>query len=335
LTELRCGYHRWAWDLTGRLREVPSRKGFGVISSDDYSLIDVAVDTWGPLVWINLDTNAMPLVDYLDDMPADTAWAELDEFRCSALLSTALACNWKTLIDGFSETYHVQGIHPEMLPMVDDVNSPQQVWNHVGKLSQPYGIASPRLRDVSHQQVWDGFVEVMGGRIGIHDPDEAGPAPDVEPGEPFRDHLAERIRAEYQRRHGVDLDRFATEHLLDLSQYNVFPNVTILVFGDMLQIVKSRPGPDPDHCVMDVMAFDRARSGADRSSPVTVTMAKDDVDLGLVLNQDLGNIERAQRGLHQPGFDQLSLSGEECRIINLHRNLERYIPDAARSGASP
>src|SRR3954468_4439826 len=30
LTELRCPYHRWAYDLTGRLREVPSRKGFGV-----------------------------------------------------------------------------------------------------------------------------------------------------------------------------------------------------------------------------------------------------------------------------------------------------------------
>ena len=30
LTELRCGYHNWTWDLKGRLREVPSRKGFGV-----------------------------------------------------------------------------------------------------------------------------------------------------------------------------------------------------------------------------------------------------------------------------------------------------------------
>ena len=25
LTELRCGYHRWAWDLDGQLREIPSR----------------------------------------------------------------------------------------------------------------------------------------------------------------------------------------------------------------------------------------------------------------------------------------------------------------------
>ena len=37
----------------------------------------------------------------------------------------------------------------------------------------------------------------------------------------------------------------------------------------------------------------------------------------------LANIERAQRGLHQPGFEHLSLSGEECRIINLHTNLDQ------------
>ena len=27
LTELRCPFHRWSWDLAGRLREVPSRRG--------------------------------------------------------------------------------------------------------------------------------------------------------------------------------------------------------------------------------------------------------------------------------------------------------------------
>jgi hypothetical protein len=44
-----------------------------------------------------------------------------------------------------------------------------------------------------------------------------------------------------------------------------------------------------------------------------------------VLSQDVANFARAQRGLHQPGFTHLTLSSEECRIINLHRNLERYL----------
>ena len=66
LTELRCGYHRWAWDLQGQLREVPSRKGFGVIRNDDLPLFPVQVDTWGRLVFVNLDLDAAPLADWLE-----------------------------------------------------------------------------------------------------------------------------------------------------------------------------------------------------------------------------------------------------------------------------
>ena len=39
-----------------------------------------------------------------------------------------------------------------------------------------------------------------------------------------------------------------------------------------------------------------------------------------------------QHGMHQPGFTHLVLSGEERRVINMHRNLERYLdlPEAER-----
>ena len=48
--------------------------------------------------------------------------------------------------------------------------------------------------------------------------------------------------------------------------------------------------------------------------------------LGMVLNQDVGNFARTQRGLHQPGFTHLTVSPtEECRVVNLHRTLEEYL----------
>jgi hypothetical protein len=49
------------------------------------------------------------------------------------------------------------------------------------------------------------------------------------------------------------------------------------------------------------------------------------LSLGLVFDQDVTNLQRAQRGLHQPGFTHLRLSAEEIRIVNLHRHLERAL----------
>ncbi len=166
LIEIRCPFHRWTWDLSGRLREVPSRRVFGILN-DDVPLIPVQVDTWGPMVFVNLALDAEPLAEFLEEVPDDCAWARLDEMRCLMSVTGPARCNWKTLIDGFSETYHVQGIHREMLPMCDDVNGPQHIWHRHGKLEQSYGLPSPRLRDrPSDQQVWDAFVEIMGVHVG-------------------------------------------------------------------------------------------------------------------------------------------------------------------------
>jgi phenylpropionate dioxygenase-like ring-hydroxylating dioxygenase large terminal subunit len=157
-TEIRCVYHRWCWDLDGRLREIPSRKGFGVIDNDEYRLRGVQVETWGPMVFVNLDLDAEPLADFLAPVPTETAWLRPDEYACRALVTVPLPCNWKTGIDAFSETYHVQGIHRQMIPSTDDVNGPQEVWERHGRLNQPYGIPSPRLRGgASDQEIWESF----------------------------------------------------------------------------------------------------------------------------------------------------------------------------------
>ncbi len=327
LGELRCSYHRWCWDLGGRLREVPSRRGFGVLRNEDYPLLPVRVATWGPLVFVNPAPDGESLEDFLEGVPEDCSWAGIEDFRCRALVSIPVECNWKTLIEAFSETYHVQGIHREMLPMCDDVNSPQRLWGRHGKLEQPYGLPSPRLRRrPDDQAVWEAFIEVMGARIGVADKAEAGPVP-LPPGASLRSLLADMVR-EKGRAGGLDLSPFDDDQLLNLQQYNLFPNITVLVFPDLLSVVRARPGDAPDRAVMDAFAFERHPRGDDtpRRKPLDVTIPPGgDIPLGLVLSQDVANFAKAQRGLHQPGFTRLTLSGEECRIINLHRNLERYL----------
>ena len=100
LKELRCVFHRWSWNLAGELKEVPSRKGFGALRNEDFPLFGVKVDTWGPLVFVNPDLDAEPLADFLAPVPDDIAWADLDDFRCKALISIPVPSNWNSRAGG-------------------------------------------------------------------------------------------------------------------------------------------------------------------------------------------------------------------------------------------
>ena len=291
------------------------------------------VDTWGPLVFVNLDLDAEPLAEFLEEVPDDCAWARLDEMRCLHVGRRARRrCNWKTLIDGFSETYHVQGIHREMLPMCDDVNGPQRVWHRHGKLEQSYGLPSPRLRDdADDQQVWEAFVEIMGVRVGNLDQRDAGPAPDVAPTAARCVRRSRRSCASAALEGGHEWFAALDDgQLLDMQQYNLFPNLTVLVFSDMVQVVRVAPGRDARrrvHGRVRVRALRRRRpvaareAGRDRASPRTTSSRS--VSSSIRTSR---TSRAASAGMHQPGLTHLTVSPtEECRIVNLHRNLEEYL----------
>ncbi len=231
--------------------------------------------------------------------------------------------NWKIIVDGFSETYHVQGLHRQMLASMDDINSPQRLWRRHGKSYQPYGVPSPRFRHpVPDQEVWDSFVETQGGRMGIT---EQCPVPPVPEGKTVADVIAQRIR-DHHATTGVDLSSFDTAQMLSLNQYNLFPNATVLVAPDLFTVLCGRPGPTPDSGQMVGIHFQRVPSAdAPRGRPFDATVPAGQADFGAVLNQDVAVAPRVQRGLHQPGLTHLALSSEECRVINTHRNLEAYL----------
>ena len=126
--------------------------------------------------------------------------------------------------------------------------SPQRLWDRHGKLEQPYGIPSPRLRDVSDGDIWSSFVETQGARIGVVDLDV--PAPTLEPGESMRDRITAMVRARLES-DGCTIDAaWGPRELLDLHQYNLFPNATVIYTGDLLSVTTARPGPTPDESVI-------------------------------------------------------------------------------------
>lgn len=335
LDELRCGYHGWTWDLTGALKRVPGRKGFGELHMADLPLLAARVDVWERLVFVTLDVDAMPLAEYLEAVPQDIAWCRLDEFRCYATMTVEVAANWKTIADGYSETYHIQTLHPELHRCMDDVFAPQRIWGHTGKSEQIYGVPSPLLKQpLSDEDVWDAYVCTQGALMGA---EEGTPFPGRPDGHSVADVIASRTR-EFASGRGVDLGWASTAQLMTLHQYNVFPNMTLLANADHLTVMTAHPGADPDHGELVMFLWMRMPPGAPRTAPVDVRMTAEEAHPGVVLTQDISVLAGLQRGLRQPGFTHLTLSNEERRVINLHRNLERYLelPESERmTGGEP
>ena len=319
--ELRCGYHGWTWNLAGDLKRVPNRKGFGTLHMAELPLIAVKVDTWERLVFVNLDTAAMPLSDYLEAVPHDIAWNRLGDFRCYATMTIEVDANWKTIADGFGETYHIQTLHPELHRCMDDVHAPQVIWGHTGKSEQLYGLQSPTIKEeLSSSEVWDAYVSTQGALMGVA---EGTPYPGG-PGQSVSDVIADRTKA-FAAERGVDLSWASTEQMMRLHQYNVFPNMTLLTNAEHLTVMTSRPGRDPDHGELVMMLWMRMPADSPRNTPADVRLMADEAHPGLVLTQDITVLPGLQRGLHQPGLTHLVLSNEERRVINMHRNLERYL----------
>lgn len=337
LRELQCGYHGWTWDLAGALTRVPNRKGFGALRLADLPLLAVSVDTWERLVFVNLDAAAMPLSDYLEAAPHDVEWNRLGEFRCYATMTIEVDANWKTIADGFSETYHIQTLHPELHRCMDDVHAPQTIWRRTAKSEQLYGVPSPSIKKASTDaEVWDAYVATQGALMGVAE-DAPFPADERGPGDSVADVIASRTRSFADQR-GVDLNWADTDQIMRLHQYNVFPNMTLLTNADHLTVMTSHPGTDPDRGELVMMLWMRMAPGAPRSRPADVRLRADEAHPGLVLTQDITVLPGLQRGLHQPGFTHLLLSNEERRIINMHRNLEGYLglPESDRiTGGEP
>jgi len=245
--------------------------------------------------------------------------SDLRELRCGYLVDA----NWKT-IAGFSETYHIQTLHPELHRCMDDVHAPQTIWGHTGKSEQLYGVPSPTTKEeMTAAEVWDAYVSTQGALMGVAE-DAPFPVDRCQPDQSAADVIVDRTRA-FAAGRGVDLNWASTDQVMRLHQYNVFPNMTLLTNADHLTVMTSHPGADPDRGEPVMMLWMRMPAGAPRSKPADVRMAADEAHPGLVLTQDITVLPGLQRGLHQPGFTHLALSNEERRVTNMHRNLDRYL----------
>src|SRR4051812_8896923 len=127
---IRCPYHSWAYDHDGRCIGTPLFTGSDIPSDQqaafdmqdvaafdrsDYGLLPVAVEAWGPLVFVNVDPDPPPLSEQLGDLPARTSGYRLDEWELARTAEYEIAANYKLVAENFMEYYHLPWVHPGLV----------------------------------------------------------------------------------------------------------------------------------------------------------------------------------------------------------------------------
>ncbi len=118
---LQCPYHAWTYGLDGRLVAAPRFSREGGTDHERLGLIQLQLDTWGPLVFVNPDVDAAPLDEFLGDVPDRIAEAGVDlgSLRYLQRAESELAANWKISAENFLECYHCPVAHPGFSAVMD------------------------------------------------------------------------------------------------------------------------------------------------------------------------------------------------------------------------
>ncbi|MGH6933915.1 MAG: aromatic ring-hydroxylating oxygenase subunit alpha [Dongiaceae bacterium] len=139
---IRCPYHSWAYDLTGRLVRTPDFGGPGVdevagIDKSELGLRPVRSARWLDFVFINLDGKAAPLDDWL--RPLKEMWSHyaLEQLRHGDVQEYRIRANWKLPTENALEYYHLPWIHPTL-----DGYSPIQAHYHCNAGNRFVGTAT-------------------------------------------------------------------------------------------------------------------------------------------------------------------------------------------------
>ena len=118
LQALQCPWHRWTYDLEGRLIATPNIGGVGQPSVEGFEraelgLKSVRCGVWLGTVFVNLDGKAAPLENHV--APFERYYADYDfaDLRHGGMRDRTVPANWKRFLESGIEDYHLPWIHPQ------------------------------------------------------------------------------------------------------------------------------------------------------------------------------------------------------------------------------
>jgi len=110
---LVCPYHAWTYDLAGRLKGAPHMEEVDFEPAES-GLLPIRLEEWRGFLFVNPDSRARPLREYLGDFARRVEPYPLEHLRLAQRVTYEIAANWKLVVQNANECYHCPGVHPQL-----------------------------------------------------------------------------------------------------------------------------------------------------------------------------------------------------------------------------
>ncbi len=154
---LVCPYHRWTYDLDGRLRAAPFMDRVPDFDRDAYHLPELPLEEWQGFVMVSTDPGAEPLARRMKPLDELLDQVGFRDFVRADVLEFDSPWNWKVLVENFMESYHHQGPHVKTLQRTNPA-----VGTYALDLEGPFGvIENPAVEGASPFWVFQVFPALL------------------------------------------------------------------------------------------------------------------------------------------------------------------------------
>lgn len=338
---ITCPYHAWCFNLDGSLRGAPDAESFADgLPADRLRLKPARLETWQGFVFINMDGDAAPLSEFLGPLVSRMAPYQIGQMALLEDQTVSVDCNWKAMIDNFSELYHVDHIHPQHKRFVDCPNATDELFanGHTG-LNVP-GFVTDSRYPIPEKPT--DFQEMQLAALGLDAGEFIGRVADIPA-------AITKTKREQSGNNGYDYSKLTDEQLTLVYQYNLFPNIILSGSPEGLWMMRSRPHPDnPAKSFLDKWTLqlnpDPALGGSEDHKQTLHAASENAAQNGTrvprdifgyedilsgkktmteTIDQDISLLARVQAGAQSSGFDQAWLSDQESRVAHFHDALNQ------------
>lgn len=340
-SQLICPFHRWEFNMDGTLRHIADRETFHAKAvCHNLDIPKVRVEQWRGWIFINLDIDAQPLLDYI---PADFR-AIFDAYDCEKAIRVrdvvqTWPCNWKLAHEAFNEGYHVRATHAQLQGAVDPYHCQVNLYeNGFGRSVWQFMTPIAHIADQIGKTIDSGLAEehkIFLRESGVAEADFPTDLRDV----PKVVVAAKKAKQGY----AIDYSKFTEGQLIDDWSGGFFPSTEAFFRPEGFFIQHWRLHPsDPEKCIYsaqtyvvpgihEVPSYFGVEGEIDLSGKTVIPRDyRPDDDLwaaGPVVSQDMQLLGGVQQGVHSRGFKGNVLSDQEIRIRQWYDEYSKYMND--------